>query len=180
VRGERSGPRQKGWKEMPLETGYANIASELVKSIVWPIVAIYALRIFREDIAGFVAKAKEFSVKVAGVEVKFSGSEAGTLLADVLSEVDKATRDFGDAEWRLFDAIATSPKSVTVALITQKVFGKEFRRNSDNHEIFRKLRNASLIRPDEGSTWQPEKHAGLTTLGRLVEKNRDRPPARAF
>ena len=109
--------------------------------------------------------------KVAVLKVNFSGSEAGTLLADVFSEVDKATREFGDGEWRLFDAVASSPNSVEVALITRKVFGGEFQRNSEIHEVFRKLRNASLIRPDEGSTWRPENYAGLPTLGRLVPSN---------
>lgn len=158
---------------MPSAYDYAHITLELVKAIAWPAVVIYAILVFRADISGFVAKAKEFSVKVAGVEVQFSGSEAGDLLAGVLSEVDKAALDFDEPDWRLFNAIASSPKSVEVAQVTRSVFGCDFQRNSEIHEIFRKLRNASLIRPDEGSTWTPVKHAGLTTLGRLVHKNRD-------
>jgi hypothetical protein len=158
---------------MSLYTDYANIAADLVKSVVWPAVVLYGLRVLKPDISAILAKAKEFSVKVAGFEVKFSGSEAGSLLADVLSEVDKATRDFGEDEWHLFEAIAKNPNSIEVGLATRTVFGSEFRRESMPHEAFRKLRNASLIRPDRGGKWSSEKHARLTTLGRLVAKNRD-------
>jgi hypothetical protein len=154
----------------------------IVEALAWPVAAgliFWALRShvgeLLERIERFKWKDTEvsFGAEIDKVEVKFGGSEAGTLLEDVLVEVDKATRDFGTDGWRLFDAIARREKSVEVAVVTREVFEVEFTRDSKVHEVFWKVRNASLIRPDEGGQWRPDKHAVATTLGRFIRRKRE-------
>jgi hypothetical protein len=148
----------------------ARIVVDLLRTIIWPLVIIFLFSRFGADISALLTRTRQFVVKVAGVEVTFSGAEAGPLLAAVLSEVAQAARSFTAQESRLFDKISGTSGSPTVDEITQAVFGRAFKRgdDSDEHKAFRALHRANLIRPAEGDSWQPEKHPELTTLGRLV------------
>ncbi len=87
---------------------YANATTNLLKVAIWPAITLFVLFRFGPLVSSVLERSSEFSVKVGGAEVRFSGTEAGPLLASVLAELDQATRDFGPSEKTLFQTVVQS------------------------------------------------------------------------
>lgn len=146
----------------------AKLLIDLIRVVIWPILLIGTIAFFRTDLSQLLTRAKQFVVKVGGVEVTYSAAEAGPLLAAVLNEISDTARSFGERENRLLKLISDASGTITVDEICKKAFSEGFNRNSDAHNSFRVLHAANLIRPREGDMWLAMKHPELTTLGRLV------------
>lgn len=81
----------------------------------------------------------------------------------MLQEIVEAMNELSPDEVVLFQKINAGDSRLSVSDLFP-----DFKRNSDQHEQLRKLRDRKLIRPIEGGNWQPPKHPIVTRFGRLV------------
>ena len=145
---------------MALET----LVLEYVKTLVWPVIVIVVLVVYRDLIAGLIRQSKvklslfgvEFEVQISKLEQVLTAPVVGGKLTD--------------QQWALLDKIAAKDR-ISVADEGYKMY-----RQGGDLSWIRQIRNAGLIitYPDDEIIELAEQ-IGLTPLGKLLMDNSGRP-----
>jgi hypothetical protein len=144
-------------------------ATVAVIIVVIGAILIFALALlFFPQIVRHFEQAKSISLKFIGIELEITGGDAQGILQQLLDEALLSVNRLDDTNKRLFNLVRTANGTRTVDDITQEVFGHQFERQSDEHKRFRELRDRKLIRPRDGSTWEPRKYPVLTRFVELL------------
>jgi hypothetical protein len=161
-------------RRRPRETEMsADEFAKIAAALAWPTTALLALSLFHTQMRALLQRLSEtltfksLKVKALGAETELTAEYARTVLHELLDDITESTNSLSDPEVKLFDAILETEQSQTV---DELIPG--FRREDQNHQRLRNLRDQKLIIPMEGGQWKPEKHPVVTRYGRLIAKLR--------
>ncbi len=136
-----------------------------ISSIIWPIVAVLALFLFKSPIDALLKQIKSITIKADKTEINLSIKDATNTLNDIFEDVLSLVDDLNDDEKKLYKNIRASDGRKTV-----RTFLPGFKRGEEDHIKLQRLRERKLIRPFEGSKWTADKHPVVTRFSSLVEK----------
>ena len=148
-------------------TEFAAIANALA----WPVVVLATLVAFADKLRALLDKltqslsVKSVKLKALGGEIELTVEQAKNTLDEQLKAIADASNELTEEELDLFEKILEADGKLTVAMLIQ-----DFKRNSHEHNILRRLRDRMLVAPSETGNWQPGKHPVPTRFGKLVHQ----------
>jgi hypothetical protein len=143
--------------------------AEIAGALAWPITAIGVIALFYKPIRALLDRlaatltVKTVKLKAFGAEVELTPEEAKGALDELLQDIADSTNELSLEETLLFQRIMAAAGRDTVIQLLPN-----FRRDTIEHQMLRKLRDRKLVRPIEGGNWQPEKRPIATRFGQLV------------
>ena len=144
--------------------------AKILSAIAWPVVSIFFLVYAGKPLHQLLAKLSNAAMQ--SIRIKAFGTEFEMSLAEANTVFNELVQDFVDMEpplVELFERIEAADGRLSVLQLLPN-----FKRVDGNAELtlLRQLRDRKLIRPFEGSNWQPEKHPMVTRFGRVIWKAR--------
>ena len=149
--------------------------AQIAKAVAWPLTAIVFLIVLHKPLRAVLERLattlslKNVKLKAFGAEVELTPEQAQTALDELLQEIVDPVNELAGEDYMLFERILRAGGRATVADLIPG-----FTRASPQHQQLQRLRDHQLIRPFEGSKWQPEKHPIATRFGELVHELKKR------
>lgn len=153
-------------------SAYVALVVETVKAIAWPLtVSILILTIssrFREPLSRLIDRSKKTTLKFGSINIVLEHDEVDKILQQLLDETLQSTKNLTEEQKRLFKIVQSAAGSKDVNEINRLAFNRDFVKNGVDHKCFRELRDRKLVRPQEGSSWQADKHPVVTRFADLI------------
>ena len=137
--------------------------------MIWPILIVILLILFRQTIHTLLTGVNTLSVKLFGHELTFSRADAKDTLQAVVEELFK---DLDEAQRSLFYRVRDARGTADLA----RIFG-QFARGTPEHNLLRSLRDRLVLMPIPRGSWKPEKRPVVTEIAEnIFRRNPDAVP----
>jgi hypothetical protein len=136
----------------------------------WVAIVGYFLFKFQLPLSNVLGRLSKFRLRLPdGTEVEATAYEAAAIAQQLLDEVDQnLIHGITTDERKLLAFVVSHAAEPTVGEAVKQVFGKDFVRESHEHNVLRKLRDRQLLRPRGGDQFQREKHLEVKPFGRIL------------
>jgi hypothetical protein len=150
----------------------------ILSAVAWPIIVLGVVLLFLSPMRSFLGRLadsmrmKTVTITALGVEAVWSVEKAEAVLNEMQEEVLAPIKALREPEYDLLLRIAIANGERTIQTVNALI--PNFQRGSEEHEVLRKLRYWSLIRPSGvggiwvGGSWEGTKYPILTKYGSLA------------